>query len=216
MQLDKMLVLISTALSHNKRILFASLALPACIMFSAVMSLQLRGIAIGFLTRDPNAICGNPYYAGFISQIGIFFWAAAAAICLFTYYILAKQSTKSEFPPLLLFAGLFTFVLALDDVFQMHEAVFPSIGIPEKLVLIIYMSMIVLFLVKFKNLILKTNFLLLLMALFFFGMSIIVDVFLLFQTIRHLLEDGFKLAGIVTWAFYFAEICALELTSQPR
>lgn len=214
MQLENMFSTVGASFKQNRSIILASLALPMSILFLAVMILKIKGIAIGFLTRDPNAICGNPYYAGFISQFGIFFWAGAAVICLFTYYLLIKQSIKSEMQPLLLFAGIFTLFLGADDVFQLHDGFFPHIGISEKLVLVCYASLMVYFLLRFRALILKTNFLLLLMALFFFGLSLIVDVLWLFQSIRHLLEDGFKLMGIVAWAFYFAEVCSKELS--PR
>ena len=214
MKLNNILSNINSAYRLNKRNILASLVMPSLIMSLAVMINQLRGITIGFLTRDPNAISGIPYYAGFISQIGIFFWAGTAAICAFTSHLLWKQPKKSEMTSLLLFAGFLTTVLGADDVFQMHEGFFPQIGIPENLVLVSYVLLLIYFLYQYSELILKTNFLLLFISLGFFGLSMIVDVLFLFENVRHLLEDGFKLFGIATWAAYFTGVCATVLRAR--
>lgn len=214
MKLNNTFSCIISAYRLNKKNILASLVIPSLIMLLAVMINQLKGITIGFLTRDPNAISGIPYYAGFISQTGIFFWAGSAAICVFTCYLLWMQPKKSEMTSLLLFAGFLTMVLGADDVFQMHEGFFPQIGIPENLVLLSYVILLIYFLYQYSELILKTNFLLLYTSLSFFGLSMIVDVLFLFENIRHLLEDGFKLFGIATWAAYFTGVCATVLSAR--
>jgi hypothetical protein len=58
--------------------------------------------------------------------------------------------------------------------------------------------------------ILSTDFILLLLAFAFFASSVFVDLFVTPEEFsiagipgRHLIEDGLKLLGIVTWATYF-------------
>lgn len=218
MKLDKTIEIMIDAYRQQKHKIFYSLIPPFFIMLSAVMINQLRGITIGFLTRDPNAIGGIPYYAGVISQIGIFFWAAAATVCFFTWYLLKRFAIQSEKRPFLLFAGLLSLILGADDVFQMHEGFFPDIGIPENIVLISYILLIVYFLINFSQQILQTNIALLFLSLIFFGLSMVVDVLFLFEPVRHLLEDGFKLFGITTWASYFTFTCieALSLSGNQK
>lgn len=199
------------AFCAHKKIIGLSLVPPFLVLLLAVIINVLRGITIGYLTRDPNAIGGNTYYAGFISQLGIFFWAGTAAICGFTYLLLKQTKAVSEKIAFIIFAGGLTLLLGFDDVFQLHEGFFPAMGVSENIVLASYVVLLAIFLVRFQTVILRTNYVLFAIALGFFGISMVVDVLFLFESIRHLLEDGAKLFGIVTWFAYFAEVCFIAL-----
>lgn len=202
--------------SANKCLIAWSLVPPLLVMLLAVLINVFRGITIGYLTRDPNAIGGNTYYAGFISQLGIFFWAGTAAICFFTYLLLRQKQENTETWPFLCYAGCITLVLGCDDVFQLHEGFFPAIGISENIVLASYVLLLAIFLVKFQAAILRSNYVLFGISLAFFGVSMVEDVLSLFEPIRHLLEDGAKLFGIVTWSAYFSQICFTNLHDTTR
>lgn len=197
--------------ASHKKLIGWSLVPPFMVLLLAVLINVFRGITIGYLTRDPNAIGGNTYYAGFISQLGIFFWAGTAAICLFSYLLL-KQAKASPITLFIICAGALTLLLGFDDVFQLHEGFFPHIGVSENIVLLSYLLLMASFLFQFQRVILRSNYVLFGIALSFFTLSMVVDVFSLFEPIRHLLEDGAKLFGIVTWSAYFAEICFIELS----
>ncbi|MEO5788993.1 hypothetical protein, partial [Gelidibacter sp.] len=54
------------------------------------------GVSLSKLTRDFAAVVDAPIYTAFLSQLGIFFWAGAAAICILSGAILSgSQELKS-------------------------------------------------------------------------------------------------------------------------
>lgn len=178
----------------------------SAVPLSAVLVLHFwKGIAIGNLTRDPTGVAGAPLYTGFLSQIGIFFWAAAAAVCLFSVKVLPRQPDALEIKRFLVVSGLLTLVLGLDDVFLLHEKFLPNyVGVPENAVLVSYAGFVLFYLVRFYSVILETEYVLLGMALFFFGLSIIIDVTINVSIDVYIYEeDGAKLVGIVSWLAYF-------------
>ena len=52
----------------------------------------------------------------------------------------------------------------IDDCFMLHEDVLPGLGIPQKVVFLFYGVLVLIYLVKFREIILKTPFILLLFA----------------------------------------------------
>ena len=97
-------------------------------------------------------------------------------------------------------------LLGLDDIFLLHESVFPYLGIHEKVVYATYAGLVLFYLVKFYPTILKTEYILLVMALGFFALSVIFDKSSIPGIDPYLLEDGVKIAGIVSWMFYFYSV----------
>ncbi|MBD2562413.1 MULTISPECIES: hypothetical protein [Nostoc] len=159
-----------------------------------------------YLTRDPSAIMSVPFYLGFFSNIGILFWCSCASICLFSYALLRKDIRAKEYSSFFLFSGLLTSLLLLDDFFLIHESVFPDyLHINESIVYASYVALGLLFFIKFKTILKKTELMILLFSLVFFGLSIICDK--IFPSISIAVEDTLKLVGITTWFTYFTRIC---------
>ncbi|MGE4543373.1 MAG: hypothetical protein AB7D06_04585 [Pedobacter sp.] len=109
-----------------------------------------------------------------------------------------------------LISGLITSLLLLDDLFLLHERVFPQIfHWRQRYIFVTYGSMIYIYLMYFRKTILKTNFITLALALGFFFLSIAVDGMSDIMGITipyyHLYEDGFKLVGLANWLGYFGE-----------
>ena len=186
----------------------------SAILIGAVVFLRLvKGIPTGDLTNDPSEIGGLPAYAGFLSQIGIFFWSASATVCFFCVTVLPRHTDRHHLKRFLLISGLLTLFLGLDDTFLLHESVFPYFGIPEKFVFGSYGAFVLLYLFRFYPLILETEFVLMAIALFFFGVSIILDLLLPIGIFRsYLFEDGPKLIGIVSWLAYFLRVGKYSVT----
>ena len=123
-----------------------------------------------------------------------------------------------------LFSGLFTVLLTLDDLFQLHEVVFPRyLHIPDEITYPVYGMLAVLFILKFRAVILATDYLLLLFALAFFAVSLIADMFLPFGPISEdspvggVIEDSAKIFGMVSWFAYFARLALRQIqTVSPR
>lgn len=173
-----------------------------------------KGVALGDLTRDPAAISGVPVYIGFLSNIGMLFWSATVAVCLFAATFVARSAADSPAGRFLYASGLLTLLLLFDDLFQLHERVFPlSLGVPEPIVFGGYLSVTLLYLVRFRRVILESDYLLLALALGFFGLSVAVDLFT--EKGLYLWEDGAKFMGIVTWLAYFARVSA-QVLRRPR
>lgn len=163
-----------------------------------------KGIPFGILTRDIAATAGVPFYTGFFSQVGFILWIATATLCIFSSHISSKSQGNDRFKKFLFLSGLFSLLLCFDDMFLLHEQVFPQFfGISEKGVYATYGILVVFLLVKFYLVILKTDYVLLAMAFIFFGLSIVVDLIHIPILNSYILEDGFKMFGIVSWFFYF-------------
>lgn len=206
---------IVSALRHQAlalRPVLLAIYLPVVVLFGITIIIRLEtGIAIAEFTRDPLGFTGIPVYTGSISNLGVMIWTGGAAICLFTWGIMRNRAKGDLTPPFLLYAGLFTLLLTLDDLFMLHEVVFPEeLGIPEEVTYATYVILAVGLVVLFRSVILESNFLLLLLALVFLGISIVVDFFQGMISVPgwYLWEDGSKLFGIVSWTAYFISVCA--------
>ena len=179
------------------------LAVSASLIGVVLLLHYWEGIPYGKLTRDPAAIFGAPLYIGFLSQIGIFFWSASTAVCIFSAKILSRHPDFLNIKRFLYVSGLLTLVLGLDDAFLLHEKFFPRIGVDETIVIVIYGGCVLFYLVRFYTTILKTEYMFLGMALIFFGVSITLDFFHVPGLGSYIIEDGAKLVGIVSWLAYF-------------
>ncbi|MFT7824134.1 MAG: hypothetical protein ABXS92_05165 [Sulfurimonas sp.] len=167
-------------------------------------------IPFAYLTRDPASLCKTYPFIGILSNLGILFWSAAAAITFVGAMILSKNNKK--FANFLLFSGLFTSLLLLDDLFMFHEEIFPKVlEIPQNTVLASYFILSLIYLAKFKDEIFQTDYFIFFLALFFFFLSLLCDLFLPYSNIEYLIEDGFKLIGIVTWFVFFARTLFIEV-----
>lgn len=198
-----------------KKKLISVLALSYVLIFGFLISVVIisayYNIPIARFTRDPTAILGGHPFTGVISNIGILFWCSTVAICFFSAAIHRKNGglIASRF---LSFSGLITLLLLLDDLFLFHEEIFPTyFHIPEKAIYLGYLVLILMCFVKFKKLIVKTEYALLLISCIFFSMSIGSDFFLPQKGLRLLVEDGFKLFGIVTWFIFFVRTCFIQI-----
>lgn len=192
----------------------------AFVLVVAVVVSSSSGIVrLRDLLRDPTAISGNPFYLGLISNLGVLLWAATAAICLFSYTVLRRYGRNSELAPFLLWTGLGTTLFCLSDFFLLHEEVLPNyFGISEKIVFSVYGLLGILYLIRFTTLILKTEYLILVIAFIFLWLSVVFDQFppQLGQStdFSYFLEDAPKLIGISTCLMYFCRVSALAFQQE--
>lgn len=174
------------------------------------------GTTIPNLTRDPNAISGYPVHTGFLSNVGVMFWAGTAAICIFSFVVLRGQGIRGDATWYLLVGGLITTVLLIDDLFMMHEAVYPRhFGTTDRDAYLAYGLMVVGYLFWFRRTVLRTNFLFLVLAFAGFAISVMLDITEwvdLSTDDLFLAEDGSKFFGIASWGVYFATVCAREVS----
>lgn len=194
---------------------FVVTTIISAVLLGAVLLLHMwKDIPIIRLTGDPGDFV--PIYTGFLSQAGVLFWSASASICIFCGTATPESVVDSSFRRFLLVSGVFTLFLTLDDMFLLHEKVLPYFGIPQIFVLGSYVFVTLAYLLVFRQIILDTNYRLLVVSLFFFAVSIALDVFKPFDYYLHFFEDGAKLVGIVNWAAYLISVGKCALNSAPE
>src|SRR5574337_801026 len=99
-----------------------------------------------------------------ISNIGILLWSASAAICLFCSAVLRKDINNRELPLFLLFSGIITSIFLIDDLFFYERIYQAYFNVSERTVYSVYVVMVLLYLIRFRVTILRTEFLLLFFA----------------------------------------------------
>ncbi len=165
-----------------------------------------KGVPVGNLTRDPNAIGGILPYSGFLSQLGIFIWSSAATICFLNASLYTGKSKVGVTNEFWILSGSLLLMLGFDDVFMLHEAMFPWMGMPEKVVLASYVAFMMFYIVRLRKVLLASSFVLFFFGLFCFGCSVIIDLIEPDGQFRVLYEDGFKSAGQIYWLLYFFSV----------
>jgi hypothetical protein len=172
-------------------------------------------IELDHFTQDPSSIMNAPFYLGFFSYIGILFWAGTATLCIFIRYMLPDIEKFSRQKAFLLASGLLTLLMMSDDLFLLHEEVFPKyLHIQEGIVYIVYVNVILYYLYNFRNEIMQSEFLVLVTAFGMIGISQFVDELPMPLPEDSFLEDAIKLFGVMTWFLYYTRYCAQTLRSS--
>jgi hypothetical protein len=138
---------------------------------------------------------------GFASNIGVLYWAAAAACCAMAAAVLWRGATPRPKVRMLLTGALFTGFLCIDDLFMLHESVFPRLGLPQLVTFGSYGLIALAYLVVNWRLIRDEELVLFLASVGFLAFSVAVDLhghnggklWLL------VLEEGSKLMGVAGW-----------------
>ncbi len=193
---------------------------------------KVQNIPMYVLVADPAEIAHKPPYMGLLSQIGILLWSGTLCICWFTASLLGKdkiRETRIGWSEFLWASGCLTLLFLLDDWLQIHEytpvflgfASEPS-GVPrglqnsiEACVEILYFSIFVAYLWRYKSRIMQSNVVPIIVALIFIGISTAIDL-LPHEHMRSsdLLEEGSKLIGILSWFNYFFLLCQKHLRQK--
>ena len=127
------------------------------ILIVAIASYYLN-IPIYRFTRDPLAIAGGHPFLGIVSNIGVILWSATAAICFFSYAILKTSKKSHDARSFIVAGGFMSLLLLLDDLFMLHERIYPKyLGSSEIIVFLFYGSLLLLYLVKYRLYIIKTD-----------------------------------------------------------
>ncbi len=195
---------------------FIYLQIPAFLILLFVLFLKLKfDIDTGNFTRDSNGVAHQPIYIGLVSNLGILFWCASATISLFTGWA-GRKKGSSSIESFLVYSGILSSILLLDDLLQLHEEFFPNVlRVPEELVLVFYGVLAIAIFYRYRKIILTTNYLILLTCALFFGLSIAIDVFFPELPGESLIEDGAKFTGVLTWFGYYASL-GYETIKQKR
>ena len=183
-----------------------ALALPFSLVAAMLLGIeavsQARDEPSGLYLKDPAAVAGDPFYVGFASNVGVLGWWTAASASLVAVALLWRDRRADAFP--LLAAAALTIVLALDDLFMLHESALPAVGVPQVTLYVFYALASVFLVVRWRSFLARTEWPLLAVAVFLLGCSVGIDVLNEARGAEQpLIEDGTKLLAIMAWATYF-------------
>lgn len=156
------------------------------------------GFNVNMLFGDPAAITGRPPYLGLFSNLGILVWWAAATTSLLAALVLRPSPARSA----LFWGGALAIVLTLDDLFMLHDAVFPQLGVRERFTYATYATATFAYLFVHRHFHATMDWPLLIASVALLSASVVFDGL---SSIGHdfpLLEEGTKFAGIVAWCAY--------------
>ena len=176
--------------------------------------------ALGELTKDPLRDLGVPYYTGAVSMIGVSMWLGAIFIMLLGWSLFRRSVHRREQAWFLAGFAVLTALLAFDDLFLLHEAVLPELGVPEELTMGFYAAFAAVLFLRFFRLILRHEPLILLASLGMLALSIFIDllaVHIPFVTRLRLyaVEDGAKVIGILLWLLYVFRFVRRQAEPRP-
>ncbi len=186
----------------------ATLVLAA--IAAASITLDIR---IAKFTSDVSTIANIHPFSGILSNLGIYLWCISASTCVFSAMILHSKNQTEHFWFLMCSALLSTYLM-LDDAFLFHEFLLSRyFDISETVVFGILSTTVLAYLIVFTKVILKTQYISLVLAIAFLSLSVLIDTILgpLVWRLGHFghwkifLEDGPKWLGIVSWCIYYVQ-----------
>lgn len=172
-----------------------------------IVVLRVLGVVgdFGEITRDPIHRTGVHPFVGFLSNTGVLFWSAAAAISFFCAAVLRGREDGRGDASFYFWTGILTAYLTLDDLFLFHDVVFrEDLNVNEWITYSVYLAVVAAFVYGYRMKIRRTDYAVLVLAALFFGLSVFVDLITDIGWIpgAYLFEDGFKFLGIISWLMY--------------
>ena len=197
--------------------------LSRCLRYSCLPALAFYLVSLGIMSasgfsmieilRDPAQQTQTSSFLGFLSTIGTWLWLAAAMFCFFRVSV-SREIAQEGHRRLLILAGGFSFFLALDDYFLIHDRY-----ITEGILIPIYALFLVYLIKRFWGLIARIDGMAFLTAGVMLFLSVLVDAVQEILPIGYgasqALEEGFKFLGAATWAFFCYRIAADGLNGRP-
>jgi len=204
--------------ARGSSLILAAIYLPAvAILAAVVVAAVFFDVAITSVTRDLADEAGVSPLTGLLSTIGILFWCTTAAVTLFSGTVMSKRGEKRQASFLFCF-GLLTLILLLDDLFEFHEELAPRyLGIPDAISYAVLAGLTAASLIAFRDVIWRSEYLLLILALMFFSFSVVIDAsdgLSVGSDWMYLVEDGAKFLGIVSWAGYFVRHAYRQISEE--
>jgi hypothetical protein len=186
--------------------LLVSCVLLTLMFLFFILMARKYDVTMSYYTRDPAAIFKGSPFAGIISNIGIILWCATASICFFSLVLNSKKGIFIS--AFLLMSGIFTSILMFDDLFMIHEYIIPEkLNVSQKAVYVFYILFAAMYFSAFFKIIIKFDFLLIIVSCSFFFLSLVCDNFLNQQGMIIFTEESSKLFGIATWFLFFSRTC---------
>ena len=166
------------------------------------------------IIRDFAQQVDAPSFLGFLSSIGTWLWVSATAIAFFGF-MTVKSTPSYKHRELLFLLGLFSFLLAFDDFFMIHDRY-----IDQNICYGTYAFLALALLVRHYKTIIAINGFGFLLAGTLLAASIFTDIIqdylpFKYSTIQ-IFEEGFKFIGAATWLFFVALVAAYQFTDNSK
>ncbi|MFI0429017.1 hypothetical protein [Mariniflexile sp. HMF6888] len=158
------------------------------------------------ITGDPALTFKSHPFIGFLSNIGALIWCYTASICFFSALILFKTTDKKK-ALFFMCSGIFTSILLIDDFFMFHDYIFYTFinsDIVQLIVYIAYAIFLFWYILRFLKFILSTLYIFLVLAIGFFGLSVLTDLIFKSKGLQYFIEDSFKFIGLINWMLFFS------------
>jgi hypothetical protein len=176
---------LKSQLVRIRPLLIVSFAVALAAIIGAYSLSLLTGAPLSDLTRDPTSVTHSKFYVGLLSNLGVMLWTAAATACFMGAFILSNDRRFHQSAIFLFSSGALSLILTLDDLFRIHETVLPRyFHISETLVIAGYLLLSLAYLAYFFRQILTTDYLLLILALLFLGLSMAIDKIIPFSDLE--------------------------------
>jgi hypothetical protein len=177
---------------------------------------QITGVPPASLTRDPVSVFRTGPHIGLLSTLGVMLWAASTAVCLLGGIVLRRDAAQQRARRFLFASGLLSLGLMLDDSFLVHEALAPKfLRIPEPIIFLGYLVVVVGYLAYFVRQLLRTDYVLFILALAFLGASALIDQSLPVSDTVAFVEDILKFTGLLFWLAYFSRVVVALIQDTP-
>lgn len=173
-----------------------------------LLAAGITGVPFKQFSQDPTSVLDGAYYIGSLSNLGVLVWWTGAVAATLAGY--ARRNDASGIP--LLAAGVFTALIAIDDLLLIHETFFRLRGVPEGLVIGIYALAAAAYAWVFRDFLRRSEWILLVSAAAMLAISVGIDV----STDSRAWEDSAKFLGIVGWTAFLVRAALAALTDRSR
>lgn len=200
------------------RVLAVLISAAGAMLIGALGAHLLLGADLEELVNDPMASAGGHPLTGILSHVGVLAWWAGAAICLFAWFLVRHRGEEREMTRFLLWGGVITAYLAIDDLFMLHEDLIRRhTPLPQPLAIGLLALVVAMYLWHFRRSVVASEWLLLAAAVVAFGASLGIDFLSdlgeylgAWQTpaAATFIEDWFKLSGVFAWTAYYVRQAA--------
>jgi hypothetical protein len=191
---------------------FSHLIFAGVVGFLAIALVALASWLLGepaaVFTREPQGVLDGAFYVGSFSNLGALIWFGAAAILSFT------ASLKPLDRGALILAGILTWAMGLDDMFMLHDRVYPKLYLNEILISTLYFGVIGVIVMRYYRRLLRSTLVGIVIAVIIWVLSVITDHY--FNNLGQLAEDGTKFIGIVVWAAAWIRQAYHDMTTLAR
>jgi len=197
----------------------AAIVVPPLVFLAlTIVASRAMQVPLPNFSRDPTATLQGSALTGVQSNLGVLVWWTGAAVAFFAAQSLDGRRRDDVARRFLIWSAAITAVLTLDDLLQFHEDLAERyLRLDDKVVVGAYGLAVVVYLVRFRELIFRTEYPLLVAGLALFAGSSAVDLLLQDRWLsewRIFVEDGLKLLGIASWSGYLIRT-SLQFVTGP-